>query len=147
MPVNKLLANVADERGEQMLQTALENFTNDNLMKLGNRMFTVVKQADVVGIDLTHGTDMLKRNRVLPELGNPHQQTHRRSGLHARRHCPVGKWCVESFLTRSTCRSAKGPAASACRLSTRPVCLPVLAAMALTRPLSSKDLQRVFTKC
>jgi glutamin-(asparagin-)ase len=63
VPVDKLIAglpqlsNVADVRGEQVFQIASESFRNDNLVTLGKRVSALVKQDDVDGIVITHGTD------------------------------------------------------------------------------------------
>jgi glutamin-(asparagin-)ase len=65
VPVDKLLAglpelaNVANVRGEQVFQIASESFTNDNLLVLARRVSALVKQADVDGVVITHGTDTL----------------------------------------------------------------------------------------
>jgi glutamin-(asparagin-)ase len=66
VPVEKLiagvpeLANVANVRGEQVFQIASESFTNDRLVQLGKRVSALVKQPDVQGIVVTHGTDTLE---------------------------------------------------------------------------------------
>ncbi|MEI7431922.1 MAG: asparaginase [Betaproteobacteria bacterium] len=63
VPVDKLIAgipqlnNVANVRGEQVFQIASESFKNDNLLTLGKRVAALVKQSDVDGIVITHGTD------------------------------------------------------------------------------------------
>lgn len=63
VPVDKLIAgipqlsSVANVRGEQVFQIASESFTNDNLLTLGKRVSALLKQADVDGIVITHGTD------------------------------------------------------------------------------------------
>lgn len=63
VPVDKLiaglpqLAKVAKVRGEQVFQIASESFRNDNPVTLGKRVSTLVKQDDVDGIVITHGTD------------------------------------------------------------------------------------------
>ena len=65
VPVDKLLAGlpelskVANVRGEQVFQIASESFTNDNLLILAKRVSALVKQADVDGVVVTHGTDTL----------------------------------------------------------------------------------------
>ena len=65
VPVDKLLAglpelsNVAKVSGEQVFQIASESFTNEHLLKLGQRVSALSKQADVDGIVITHGTDTL----------------------------------------------------------------------------------------
>ena len=65
VPVDKLLAGlpelgkVANVRGEQVFQIASESFTNDNLLILAKRVSALVKQADVDGVVITHGTDTL----------------------------------------------------------------------------------------
>jgi len=65
VPVDKLLAGlpelskVAQVRGEQVFQIASESFTNDNLLVLAKRVSALVKQADVDGVVVTHGTDTL----------------------------------------------------------------------------------------
>jgi len=74
VPVDKLLAglpelaNVANVKGEQISQIASESFTNDNLMKLGKRISALVKQADVDGIVVTHGTDTLEETAYFLNL-------------------------------------------------------------------------------
>ena len=63
VPVDKLiaglpqLANVANVRGDQVFQIASESFRNDNLVTLGKRVSALLKQNDVDGIVITHGTD------------------------------------------------------------------------------------------
>jgi glutamin-(asparagin-)ase len=74
VPVDKLLAglpelaNIANVKGEQVSQIASESFTNDNLMKLGKRISALVKQADVDGIVVTHGTDTLEETAYFLNL-------------------------------------------------------------------------------
>ncbi|MFA9441611.1 type II asparaginase [Uliginosibacterium sp. sgz301328] len=66
VPVDKLilsvpeLTNVANVRGEQVFQIASESFTNAHLLQLAKRVSALVKQNDVDGIVITHGTDTLE---------------------------------------------------------------------------------------
>ncbi len=66
VPVDKLIAgipelkDIAEVRGEQVFQIASESFTNEHLMQLGKRVAALVKQRDVDGVVITHGTDTLE---------------------------------------------------------------------------------------
>lgn len=63
VPVDKLIAGIpqltaiANVRGEQVFQIASESFRNDNLLVLGKRVAALLKQGDVDGVVITHGTD------------------------------------------------------------------------------------------
>lgn len=63
VPVDKLIAGipelskVANVRGEQVFQIASESFKNEDLITLGKRVSALLKQKDVDGVVITHGTD------------------------------------------------------------------------------------------
>ena len=66
VPVDQLLTGlpelgkVARVSGEQVFQIASESFTNEQLLTLARRVQALVRQPDVQGIVITHGTDTLE---------------------------------------------------------------------------------------
>jgi glutamin-(asparagin-)ase len=74
VPVEKLILGVpelkdaANVKGEQVFQIASESYTNEHLLQLGRRVAQLVKQDDVDGIVITHGTDTLEETAFFLNL-------------------------------------------------------------------------------
>ena len=72
--IDKLIAGVpelsqlANVRGEQVMQIASESITNENLLQLGRRVAELADSNDVDGIVITHGTDTLEETAYFLNL-------------------------------------------------------------------------------
>jgi glutamin-(asparagin-)ase len=62
------LTQLANVRGEQVMQIASESITNDNLLQLGRRVAELADSKDVDGIVITHGTDTLEETAYFLNL-------------------------------------------------------------------------------
>ena len=62
------LSQLANVRGEQVMQIASESITNENLLQLARRVAELADSNDVDGIVITHGTDTLEETAYFLDL-------------------------------------------------------------------------------
>ncbi|MBI2311726.1 MAG: asparaginase [Betaproteobacteria bacterium] len=145
VPVDKLIAgvpelkDVANVRGEQVLQIASESFTNDHLMQLGRRVAALAKQDEVDGIVITHGTDTLEESAYFLNLVIHSDKPIVLVGAMR----PGTAMSADGFVIRN----AEQPDDKYDWIvahDLNPQKARILAAVALTRTQDSKELQRIY---
>src|ERR1700722_20246540 len=62
------LRKIASVRGEQIFQIASQNMTNDYWLKLATRVNELLRQPEMAGIVITHGTDTLEETAYFLNL-------------------------------------------------------------------------------
>ncbi len=62
------LANVANVKGEQFLNIASQDLTNEDWLRLAKRVNELLADPDVDGIVITHGTDVLEETAYFLQL-------------------------------------------------------------------------------
>ncbi len=74
LPVTALIAavpelkKIANVTGEQVLQIASEDMTNEGLLKLADRVNAVLAKPEVDGVVITHGTDTIEETAYFLNL-------------------------------------------------------------------------------